>query len=430
MNKFELFVKLFLSLVLLAFYGSSAFAQNSSQEIYFFKKNERNFGINYYSNKNREELSSDKSNYFEELTTGSAKLNFSKRYWNYLDFKQEKFDFNIETGLLWGSGNWNDSSYIHNIEADHTILGVRTNANISYSNRYYWDRKNYTIVDISAWGRYDLYSQKSEGIAVDSNLVSSVYDNSENQKKLRFGFQAKAGWGFGRLNPMNNFMIADYLLQEYYMGRNFSQVEIVKLADEIGRIKQGRSVGSIHNKQKEIEQLQEFISRTMFLTIPDNLVDFWQFGEFSPRLNGKRAEIGPYFNYFNREPDFVYGGYFKYENIKYSNYKWNRNFKVNIAYNGYKRRDWVLAEIDFGWSYFSNLKSQFDFGLKYIPGMVVDGFENIEPLSHNFIPYFTYYTQFNSKTRIKMDLALRIADDEQFILPGPEFSLSVYRSKY
>jgi hypothetical protein len=76
------------------------------------------------------------------------------------------------------------------------------------------------------------------------------------------------------------------------------------------------------------------------------------------------------------------------------------------------------------------LKTEYGFGLKYMPGMVVDGFDDIGPIRHNFIPYLEYFSQVNSKYRIETALAWRIAPNDQFMLPGPEVSVSVYRSKY
>ena len=62
--------------------------------------------------------------------------------------------------------------------------------------------------------------------------------------------------------------------------------------------------------------------------------------------------------------------------------------------------------------------------------MVIHNFEDVEPLVHNFIPYFSYFTQINSKMRIEADALLRINDNEQFMAAGPEFTLKVFWSKY
>ena len=95
-------------------------------------------------------------------------------------------------------------------------------------------------------------------------------------------------------------------------------------------------------------------------------------GEFEPRYEGQRFEFGPFFQYYNQEPDFVYGGYLQYENSKYKNLKWNRNISANLSYNRYKTQDWATAEINIGWSYYSNLQNQFDFGIRYNPGIELD----------------------------------------------------------
>jgi hypothetical protein len=90
----------------------------------------------------------------------------------------------------------------------------------------------------------------------------------------------------------------------------------------------------------------------------------------------------------------------------------------------------MLAEICLGWSYFPGLKSQWDFGITYVPGMVVNRFEDLESVVHNFIPYFGFYTQGNTSLRLQADASYRINNDEQFMTAGPEFSLKVYWSKY
>ncbi len=76
------------------------------------------------------------------------------------------------------------------------------------------------------------------------------------------------------------------------------------------------------------------------------------------------------------------------------------------------------------------LKSQFDFGMKYIPGIAINGSENDGELNNGFIPFVGYFTQIDSKNRIDIKLAYRISEDEKLMLSGPEFSVSIYRSRY
>jgi hypothetical protein len=141
-----------------------------------------------------------------------------------------------------------------------------------------------------------LYKQASEGTLLDSNLVISDYNQTDNKDKLRYGFQAKAGWGFGWLNPMNHFMVAEYLMDKYYKGRVFSKIELENLAYEIGKIKLARNTKSENLSEKELETISDFLSSKMMLSPPENLEKDWEMGEFRPRLNGKRFEFGPFFN--------------------------------------------------------------------------------------------------------------------------------------
>lgn len=422
----------FLFAVLFLVSTGSLCAQDESinNSVVSFKKRERMSGFVFDMNKEREELLSDEAKYSEERTLLNTKIRFENRFWNLLDYKQEQFNAAFEIGAFGGYGDWGDSSYVKNTFADQSMLGIRTSANIAYLNRFYYDTKNYTLIDVSAWGRYDLFKQNSEGTTIDSFGVVSDFDNNDTKDRLRYGFQAKAGWGVGRMSPMNHLMTADYLLRTYYPGRNFSDFEIAQFAQVIANIKHNRNVQLGHDNEKEMLIIADFINSTLMLELPDAMPEEWQLSEFDPRYQGQRFEFGPHFTYYNQEPDFVYGGYIKYENTKYQNVNWNRNIGANFICNRYKKHDWMMAEINLGWSYYSKLKSQFDFGIQYVPGIEINGFEDVGSVSHNVIPYITYYTQVNSKSRVKLDLAWRIADGEQFILSGPEVSLAIYRSKY
>jgi len=399
-------------------------------EIYDFQKHESNKGLHFNFNTEREETRTEFWRNYEELTSGEVKFQLNNSFWNFMDYKQEKIDFNFEIGPLWGNGNWIDSSSVANIEADHKIFGVRSNASASYSSRFYYNNKNYTLVQVKGWGRYDLYNQNSKGISTDTNLVVTDFDEETTENKFRYGIEARAGWGIGRFKPMNNFMIADYLLKKYYSERTFSQDEILKFGNEIGRIKSRRSISTAHKTEVETAQMQEFLNRKMFLIPVNSLEEEWKAGEFLPRFDGNRVEFGPFFKYFNREPDFIYGGYFLYEHAKYCNVKWSRNFSAGVNYNAYKKHDWILGEVGLGWSYFIKLRSQIDFGVKYIPGIALNDSGETGSLNHGFIPYIGYFTQVDSKKRIDVKLAYRLSEDENLMLSGPEISVAVYRSRY
>ncbi len=428
-----IFQTIFLFILFVSFLGvESAFCQNGFDSSYNFnyRKRELNLGVILSENREREELKTDDSREYDELTTGAAKFMLSNRYWNFLDYKQEQIVFDFEAGPLMGNGNWIDSTAAENAIADQKIFGFRTQGYVDYISRYYYSEKSFTLVQVDAKAKYDYFLRNSEGEVTDSNGVSSGIDEKENISKLRYGFLAKAGWGIGRLNPVNHFMIADYLFDKYYKGRTFSFDEISELAKQIGKIKQSRDIRTGHDNQKETEQIQQFINQKMLLTLPEMLYNEWQYGEFLPRFNGTKVEFGPFFRYYNREPDFIYGAYLLFENDKYCNYKWNRNFKAGINYNYYKKQDWALGEIDLSWSYYIKLRSQIDFGFKYVPGIQLNNFEDVGKLNHGFIPHIGYYSQLNSSTRLNFAFAWRISQDESLMLSGPEFSLSVYKSRY
>lgn len=405
-------------------------AQNDTTENVLFIKKENFSGVVFSAQPERDALLTDYSVEREELFTGSSKYQLGTRSWQMLGFKQEIYNLFFETGIFGGAGNWTDSTNVREIKADHTVIGLRANAVADYSSRFYYDSRNYTLVEVNAWGRYGVYRQTSEGTVTDSAGVQSVYENTENKDKLRYGFQAKAAWGYGRLNVVNHYMVAEYLLTKHYSRRVFSEEETLKLAHEISRIKHNRSVKTNLLTDKEVQQLKDFLRNQMMLKAPDNLENDWQLGEFFPRYNGNRLEFGPVFRYYNREPDFVYGAFVQFDNSKYIDVKKNRNFSIALNYNRYKTRDWLVMETDLSWSFYHDLKSRFTAGMKYVPGITIENIDEFGPMHNGFVPYLEYFNQLSSTVRINASISWQITDDEQFMQNGPMFSLVLYRSRY
>ncbi len=411
-------------------FGATAQENGINNQVVSYKKGQLNSGFVFDVSNDREELRTNETRNYEEQTILNARYRFENKYWNLLDFKQEQWNASFEVGPFGGFGEWIDSSGVANSKGDQYSYGVRTAASVGYQNRFYYDPKNYTLIDVNAWGRYDVFKQNSDGSSMDTLGVVTLFDDSDIMGRLRYGFNVSAGWGIGRLSPMNHLMQAHYILEKYYPGRIFSDLEIARLAQVIAEVKHKRNVQNGHDSESEVAAIKQFLKSEMFLALPETIQDEWQLGEFEPRYEGQRFEFGPFFQYYNQEPDFVYGGYLQYENSKYRNLNWNRNISANLSYNRYKKQDWVTAELNIGWSYYSNLRNQFDFGVRYNPGIETNGFEDVGSLSHNFIPYVAWFTQLNSKSRMKMNFAWRIADGEKFVIPGPEFSLAIYRSRY
>ncbi len=237
----------------------SAQVESGKSENLFYKKKELNSGFRLGGNSEREEFLTDETRNYEETTTGEANFQFSNRYWKFYDYMQERLEFNFEVGPFGGFGNWVDSSNVENINADHDLFGIRTAISVDYSNRYYYNQKNYTLLQVKGWARYDWFKQNSEGTTIDSFGVSSPYNESSTETKSRYGFEAKAGWGWGRLNPMNNYMLVQYILEKYYVGRNFSEEEIRNVAAEIYSIKNQREILVGHNTKLEAKLITTFL---------------------------------------------------------------------------------------------------------------------------------------------------------------------------
>ncbi|MCK3685694.1 hypothetical protein [Maribellus sp. YY47] len=405
-------------------------AQDVNNEVVSFKKRELNTGWIFQVGKDREELRTDVSRFFEDQTSLNGGYKIENSFWDIRDYRQDELNLSVDLGPFGAYGNWIDSSKVSNSEADQYLYGLRTSANLNYKYRYYYDAKNYTAFEISGWGLYEVFRQSLDGTSIDSMGVVSDIDRTRTEDRFRYGFQARGGFGIGRLSPMNHLMTAHYLLEKYYPGRVFSDYEIAQFAQIIAQLKNERDYKQGHDTGKEMEAIQKFLNGKFLLEPAEAMNADWSYAEFDPRYEGKRFEMGPFFKYYNQEPDFIWGGYVQYEDARYKNVSWNRNFTANLNYNRYKNSDWMTAEVNVGWSYYSKLKSRFNFGVKYVPGIELNGFENVGTLSHNFVPYLGYFSQLSSKSRVRLDFSWRITDGEQFMVPGPEFSLGIYRSAY
>ncbi len=429
-HNFRLWLVFFTCVFIFQTFISSGQTLFENQEENLFIKKELNTGVKFFASPEREELRTDESLFSLEQSIRGAVFELYSNNFLFQSFRQEYWSYGLELGPFIGKGNLADSSAIENINAQSSPSGLRGKLGAAYSSRFYWDSKSYTIVSIKAWGQYDIYRLNGKGTLIDSNKIIHSYENNSSHSKLQYGFQAKAGWGFGRLNPVNYIASSQWLLEKYYPGRNFSDEEIKAVAREIGKIKHQRNIHNGHSIENETKRLINFLNSTLFLESPAGIGRDWELTEFRPRFQGSRIELGPFFNYFNREPDFIYGGYIHYENQKYCSLNLNRNLNTGITYSSYKKVDWITFEATAGWNWFPSLKHEVGFGVRYLPGMAVYTLKNPEPVRHAVIPYLEYFTQLNSKYRIESEFAFRIAQKNGFVLPGPELTFSVYRSQY
>ncbi len=403
---------------------------NDSTLMIPFIRTEIHTGVFYNLHRERDQVRTKDTNDLEKLTSHSLKFRWAHRRWKYHTFRQEEWEYQLQAGPFYGEGSLLDSSASQVIDASQTVTGLRTNASARYSSRFYYNSRSYTIVKVNAWGRYDLFKRKEDGTFLDSSRVESPWLEKTNQSKLRMGIEAEGGWGWGRLSPVNDMMKAEYLLQKYYAGRVFSEKEVLLFAREIARIKNRRNARLGHHPEKEAEQVKTYLNRKMMLEAPENIAADWQAGEFLPRLKGTRMEAGPFFNYYNMEPDFVWGGYLSIENARYCSLNRNRNIAARLSYNSYKRQDWLRLEVDLGWDFYPGINSQYGFGVKYVPGVVVHDIDDYGTIRHHVIPYLNYYSQINPKYRMDLAFSWRLAQNDKFMMPGPEVSVSFYRSKY
>ncbi len=432
MIQFNIYRFFFAVVAVILVFSARVSAQFNNDSIMFlnFVKKEFNTGIVAGYESGREEFRSESELFQEELENGSVSIFIERKNLFFLPFMQQLTEFRLLIGPVAGKGNIFEESATGNIVADRELAGIQGLLQGSSTNRFYFDTKNYTLVHLDAWGKYSYNSRTDQGTVTDTFGVTTPYERESEAGKLRYGFNARAGWGIGRIQPVNHYMTSEWLLEKYYPGRNFSEAEFILVAKEIARIKHQRNIRTGNLTENEKEQLEQFLNSRLFLETPEGMVNDYMVTEYRPRYHGSRIEIGPFFSYFNREPDFVYGGFLQYENEKYCNLKWNRKLAAKLSYNSYKHHDWMLLETNAGWSWYPSLKTELGFGIKYVPGMTVKDFKEFGPVRHNFIPYVEYFSQISRRYRVETSLAWRVAPDDQFMMAGPEFSVSVYRSRY
>jgi hypothetical protein len=399
-----------------------------------FVKTEINHGYLLSRNNSRESLNTQYSDYSESKANYNAAYFYSLNNWSINESKHEYFNAFIGLGPLYSDGTSTKMETIYDTKFDDNIFGVNLNGKFNYSGRFYTGDKGYGLVEVGGFGLMEKVKKYSKGDK--TNLISSAWPTNTKVKedyfdnRLRYGLEARAGAGFGKPLVVNYLMAAEYFMKKFYPGQLFSEPEKQNLANAIGRIKNNRSVWAGHDPEKEAIQLDQFLNSQMYLTIPENLKEYWLFGEFLPRYDGSRIDVGPFFNYYNREPDFIYGGYVNYENNKYENFHWNRLLKAELSYNRYKTTDWVKLETCIAFDYYRNLHSKFNAGLKFIPVLVANNIDDLGPMKFALIPSVEYYTELSEKIRMSLAFSYNITDKNDFFIKGPEFSLFFYRSRY
>lgn len=424
--------KFFLLVMVLLMTGSAVTGQSlfSNSEDLTFMKRELNAGLNLFVRPEKEDIRTEETLFRLEQTPIAGQLFIENSNFVFLPFRQDQWRYSLQAGPFFGTGTFADSSSNRSIEADMSPRGLRLKADIDFSTRFYWDSRNFTFVQLNGWGNFDVYSRNSEGTVIDSNQVESTYTDDARINKLRYGLQAKAGWGIGRLNAVNHYANAQRLLEKHYPGKMFSTDEIRTVARAIGRIKHQRNISGGRPSEMETEQLTGFINNNLLLVIPEGVQSDWELTESRVRYQGSRVEAGPFFNYYNREPDFVYGGFIRFENHRYFNPGLNSYLAGGMNYNGYKKDDWVTFEATAGLSWYPSLSREISVGLRYLPGMLFTRFSDLHPVRHAVVPYLEYFSQLNSRYRLEAAFAYRIARQDEFVMPGPELSISIYRSWY
>jgi len=397
--------------------------------IQVFVKKEKISGFFLTGKDEREEILTDYSRSYDKVFRNTAVYSLGIRNWTYIAAKQEYLNLNAAIGPFISNGSSVDSSWWSEFDTDDSYFGVTTSAGFDYSNRYYYDEGNYTLVEAGGSAKYDIFSRNSEGVYQEHGESPSDSARGTTGARFRAGIFARAGAGLGRLTPMNHYMEAEYLLKKYYQGRLFSVAETERLASAIGLVKSSRKFRPLRKEEDETRQVAEFLRKKMLLSEPENLIEILKFGEFLPRFHGKRVEAGPFFNYYNREPDFIYGGFVSFENHTYSNFHFNRNFTATLSYNRYKKSDWFLLDTKLGWDYYINLKSRVGLGVKYAPSLVVNEFNDIGKVQHSLSPYISCSAQLSHLARLDFSFIYRFSGENEFYKEGPEFSLAFYRSK-
>jgi hypothetical protein len=191
------------------------FAQNLQNQIPVYIKKERTSGIFFKLNNEREELRNDESRYFEKGNNYGMKFQYSDKVWVYLPETQQYRGFSADFGFVGGNGSVLDSSKQSEIKADQVYAGVGTRLSGDYASRFYYSNKHYTLVQTSGYTNFNWYKQNQSGTQIQPQKAETPFQSNGYDAKFRAGLQAAAAWGYGRMNPVNHYFTARYILEKY-----------------------------------------------------------------------------------------------------------------------------------------------------------------------------------------------------------------------
>jgi hypothetical protein len=411
---------------------SSTQSGDTPSEVYRFVKTELNSGLQFNRKNLRESSLTESGSYFENRENYATELFYSLNSWRFDDLKQETGRVILGIGPQWATGQseLNHPTLIKT--ADNSMFGAVVSGEINYSGRYYYGDNQYAVVVVDGTGSFESLKINSKGFSSNpmSSAFATPFEEEYTDNRFRYTLHAKAGWGLGWMEIVNHRMVAEYLLKDFYKDKLFTPEEKVAMTEKVAQIKNFRKLRTPSSLKKEAEELGEFLNNRFLLTIPENLEMFWKYSEFAPRFDGNRLEAGPFFSYFNREPDFVYGGFLKFDSGKYHSLKWSRHFKSELTYNRYKTRDWIKLETSLIFDYYCQLRTKFSFGLKYTPIVETSNDYDRTPFQNVFTPLVGFFTQLSRSLRMEGAFMYNITNKNNYFIKGPEFSLSVFRSRY
>ncbi len=233
--------------------------------------------------------------YTTDINQQSKKYNVSNSFnGNYfLTVHKRKFQSYNYAGIDYSMGLYNQESDTISKLKSH---GISTNTRVSSYNRFYIQNEYFILLEFS--GKIGFYNNKSTSDSYNHGQWLKV--NESQIKRNNYYTNGAIGFGKGRIEPVEDARQALYILEELKnnnrLKRDPSHEEIMKIAENISKIKNERMLDSRIKKITELKYIDSILVQMDLISNADMLYfsglnDMWDYGSIQQRSAGYRIEL-------------------------------------------------------------------------------------------------------------------------------------------
>ena len=304
MKKSKLIALLLVSMIVLS--ATSSFAQDSTFKLsdyknpnYFYQTLDLNFGLNSgLSLDNINNGSKSTSNYFSINSNAGATYSLFKN--------SPKTQTELYSSIQAGVGTWRDNSTNEKYDwtSKQKSVNQGENLNLRFLKRFYNSNQNYLEMNVGVNIGYTKYAYNSDQNSI--SIDSAIYSNKTKDEYFHNGLNGSVYIGTGRIEQVQDAMLAMYLLQDLQKLNRESRIatgeDVLALARTITTLKYKRFFDYRLRKIAEITAIDSFLRKNNISGTPDaayftSLTDNWNYANNPVRYSGKRIFTGIDANY-------------------------------------------------------------------------------------------------------------------------------------